>query len=456
MRKSKKVVALLLSFVMCMGAILSGCGQGQEKNSSENENTEDTKKEETDTKKEEADAPKSDVTLEIAVGWTAEPLAGFEAMLDKYTAETGVKFEVVAPGEDYENQMKIRMASNDLPDLWITHGWSIMRYSEYLTDLSGESWAGDVSEAAKGIVQTEDGAMYVLPISIALSAMCYNQDALEKAGVDWKTIKTMDDLDVACEKLVAAGVSPFLVGGKDNGNIGAQLNALLFQNFANPTSPTHDALTSFQDGSLDVAATWDPVIDTILEWRDKGYFNEDYMTLASADSQKLLGEGAGAFYIRNTQMITQALSYVPDANLGLMPMPALEPGGQLSVTVSEGQSCFGIWKDTEYMEEAKALLNWMAQPEIATQFLEFDGAVAGLKSTPDNSLIKQCYDEIIEAYGAENVYFGPTFDTRNLPSGMWSVLCEAAGMLLNDSDRADIYEYLQENYDILYAEGNAK
>ena len=37
--------------------------------------------------------------------------------------------------------MKTKMAANDLPDLWTTHGWSVNRYSEYLRPLNDREWA---------------------------------------------------------------------------------------------------------------------------------------------------------------------------------------------------------------------------------------------------------------------------------------------------------------------------
>lgn len=105
--------------------------------------------EESEKQNEMEETAKSDVTLELAVTWTDEVLAKFREVADEYTAETGVKFDIVAPGQEYESQLKVRMANNDLPDMWMTHGWSVIRYSEYMMDLSGENWASDVSDAAK-------------------------------------------------------------------------------------------------------------------------------------------------------------------------------------------------------------------------------------------------------------------------------------------------------------------
>src|SRR5690242_6507395 len=38
------------------------------------------------------------------------------------------------PGSEYENILKVKMAANDLPDVFDTHGWAVIRYGKYLAD----------------------------------------------------------------------------------------------------------------------------------------------------------------------------------------------------------------------------------------------------------------------------------------------------------------------------------
>lgn len=429
MRNGKKITAILVTLAMCLTSVIPTFASS-------------------DTPK------KSDATLEIAVTWTDENLASFQAVLDQYTEETGVQFDVTAPGEDYETQLKVRMGSNDMPDLWITHGWSVLRYKEYLTNLSNESWSDKVSDAAKGIVADDDGSIYVLPISIALSGICFNKDVLEKAGVDWTKMANMNEFEAACTKIRDAGFSPIIMGGKDNGNLGSLLNALLFINFANPDSPNHDVLNSLLDGTANITETWSSLFDTFLKWRDENFFNQDYMTMDTVGGHKMLGGGTGAFFVKNTQQIAAALSYYPEANLGLTPYPSLEENGRMSMAVTEG-TCFGIWKDTKYMDEAKAFLEWLAKPEIASQFFAFDGATAGLTDTPDDSLVGKLYQEVLDAYGEENIYFDNIFDRKYLPNGMWNSLSEGSAMLVNDTEKEEVGNYIQSSYDTCYEEVHA-
>ncbi len=452
--KRKKWIALFLSFIMCFSMMLSACGQSQE-TTAESGATEAVSAEGTSTSENEDEAnaentPQSDVTLELAVTWTDEVLAMFQEVVDEYTAETGVQFDIVAPGQEYESQLKVRMANNDLPDMWMTHGWSVIRYSEYLMDLSNESWASDVSDAARGVIEDENGSIYVLPVSIVLSSICFNKDVLEQSGVDWTQINTMDDFEAACEKIRDAGFAPVIISGMDTGSAGSVLNPLLFMQFATPTSPAHDQLQAHLDGTVDIAQQWAPCFQRMLDWRDNNFYNADYLTQDQPSGHKMLGAGTGAFYFRNTANIASALSYYPDANLGLLPFPSLTEDGGASMCISEGTT-LGIWKDTEYAEECKAFLNWLAQPDVASRFFEFDGGTAGLNSTPDDSLIATLHDEVIEAYG-EDIYYDNIFDRKYLPNGVWNSMCEATAMLLNDTPVEEVGEYMQEGFTTCYEE----
>ena len=58
--------------------------------------------------------------------------------------------------------MKTRMASQDLPDVFETHGWSVARYSEYLMPLNEESWASRIDEAILPVISDKNDNIYVL------------------------------------------------------------------------------------------------------------------------------------------------------------------------------------------------------------------------------------------------------------------------------------------------------
>ena len=52
-------------------------------------------------------ASADDVTLEVETTWTGEQLDALQSIMDDFTEESGIGVELIAPGEDYENVMKL-------------------------------------------------------------------------------------------------------------------------------------------------------------------------------------------------------------------------------------------------------------------------------------------------------------------------------------------------------------
>ena len=436
----KKLIALLLATLMCL-SLFTGCGSNAPAPAPEADSE---------------GAPASDVTLEIQVAWADESANKFQAIMDDFTAETGIKTDIIWTGRDQEQetQLKIKMASNDLPDVWWTHGWAVMRYKDFLMDLSNEPWVSDVSDAAMGVISDDDG-VWALPVSISLSCIIYNQDVLDAAGVQWDSLLTWAKFEEACEKIKEAGYAPLIVGGKDSGNVGGLVNSLSLGIYGPEDSPEHHYLAQFIDGTVDVAEAFSPVLDKMVKWNELGYYNADILTLDTVGMQQGIGAGTAAFCSRQSNHMGAALTYYPDAPLSLIPYPAMEEGGKLSCAVGEG-TCFGAWKDTKHPAEVKQLLEWMSRPENAARFLEFDGNTAGMKSTPDSSVCFQAYQKMLDAFGAENIYFDNMFDRQYLPSGMWNVISEGGCMLLDGTPKAEVGSYMDSNFHVLYEEAHSK
>lgn len=124
----------------------------------------------------------------------------FQEIINDFMAETGVQVDLITPGSEGEAQLKTMMASNSLPDVWMTHGWSLLRYSEYLKVVNDQPWFDTIDkDSLAGVMADENGNFYALGMSMSISGLIYNKDALDKAGVDPNSIRTWDDFDAACE-----------------------------------------------------------------------------------------------------------------------------------------------------------------------------------------------------------------------------------------------------------------
>ena len=388
------------------------------------------------------------ITLEVAVTYTGEQAAVFEQVAADFEAEYNCKVNLDEYGDDYENTMKTRMAANDLPDVWQTHGWSLLRYQEYLMDLSDQDWISDYDASALGVIQDTDGSTYVLMISELINGTLVDLDVCDAAGVDPYSIKTWDDFTAACAKVKEAGYTP----------VASTVNAGLLANLAGTWVSYEGELAEDSEAMLN--GTWDwssfkPLLETYANWIGSGYFFEDAETLSDSDFVERFASDKAAFCIGNDPVVFVNCRILnPDGNFALLPHFASQTGGVEFIGIGEGDT-FGIWKDTDNEEAAKIFLDYLAQADVALTINNSTGMISCLQSSMalDDSYGLSVFETMKEKCADDTIFYENLWDRQYMPSGMWPIFANAASMLFADYSEDGIQsalDYLSENYVDLY------
>lgn len=421
--KYKKILAFALTAAMA-ASMFAGCSQRPEEAQTEDAETDSAEQSEEETEEEDDGeaAASTGITLEFQHNMTGVITDTIEEVCKDFTKETGIEVEVSAPGT-YGEMIKARMASNDMPDLFSTHGWSTSLYVEYLEPINDQPFADQIVDSIRSMITDEDGNMYILPADVDLSGMTFNKTVLDEAGVNVEDIVTWADFEEACEKVKAIGKTPIHVGGKDNWTIGTMLDLIA------PTFLTNNEETSEGDALLDGSFDWDkwePIAQMVSEWYEKGYFNVDCLTADYITSCKALAQDQAAFTFYTGKAVAEAQQTNPDADLGFMPIPAVDEDN-VPCLIGGEDLAIGVWKDSPYKEEALQLLNYMAQPEVCAKLAKACGMPAGLEGVDSETGILQPY---YEKYMSENVFTIPYFDRVYLPSGLYDVMCTTGTSIL--------------------------
>lgn len=456
----RKILAVMLATGMVMS--LGACGSSD----SEAE-TSDTAKEETadasESDSEATDAGKQfegvkiEVDIEDSIQGDANTLEYFNKEVEAFCEETGAEVEVVQNGSDHENIMKTRMASQDMPDMWVTHGWSTLRYNDFCEDLSGEEWISRVDDAVKAVITDKDGKVCTAPLTQWVYGVIYNADVLEENNIDPYAIKTWDDMKEACEKLEDNGITPLLLAGKNGGSLPGLMEQL--NSFYTIDKAPYLNREALQDGSFDWTKNTQ-FLDLYAELYDNGWFNDDIFTADTTTAQKYLGTGEYGFIPWGSPAtLTTIKTYSPDVNFGIIPVPAVEEGGNAAYTVGEG-TCLAVSNTSKNKDCCKAFLKYLLDKDNLTKYCIVNGGMPGLSDIePENSESLKLYQASVEAAG-ENITYSNFFDREYLPSGMWNVMQETMAKLYNGEvgtaqDRVkEAAEYFQENYVTLF-EANA-
>jgi raffinose/stachyose/melibiose transport system substrate-binding protein len=354
-----------------------------------------------------------------------------------------VKLNLIPASTTYEKDMKVRLASGNVPDIWWTHGWSRDRYSKFLMPLQNEAWAKNFNPALAAAMKDKEGAFYALPVDTNIAGIIYNKDVLAAAGVKAEEIKTWDDFGKAAQAVKAQGINPISVSGKANGPAG---------NLADWIAPG-----AFSDGELAqlsagtfVADKYKTVLDLVAQWRDQGFFNPDYASAATTDMDQALAQGKAAFIFSQNNRANNALQYNPKANLGYMPVPSATGGN--SYLIGGEYNAYGISKTSQHADGAKKFLAYLAQPENETKLAKSAGSAPGLTdATSDMGALQPSYDQWMTQNKTALV---PYFDRVYLPNGMWNTMVTTTDSVITKQSSVEgAVGQVQNDFKSLYGQG---
>lgn len=384
-----------------------------------------------------------ELTLFFNGGVDTQRYTEMTRLVDEFEKENGISINLTAEGTAYEDQMKVKLASGDIPDLFSTHGWSLLRYSQFLEPLTDQPWAADVNPALDSAMRDENGDIYAFPGLFDVAGITYSQDALDKAGIDPAAITTWDAFDAAAAKLKAASVTPIVSSGKSQGASG------LIADFLAADSFTDAELTDMEDGTF-VTRAYSSVLDRAASWEENGWFNADYTSASLDDMARALADGTAGFALYQNNILTSAETYNPDAKLGFIPLPATL-GDAPYLVGGEGIDSFGVSKSSTHKEDALAFLDFLAEPDNAAAIAEANGGAAGLTGIDvDFGTLTSSFDAYVTS-GTTSVK--PYFDRLYLPNGSWnSMVATADSVISGQSDVTAAVTQMQSQYDTLYGQ----
>ena len=363
-----------------------------------------------------AQGPAGQVTLSVMTNRVGEQAKLLEDIARKFEQENpDIKVDFSAPGKDYESLMKIKMAANDMPDVFSTHGWAKIRYGEFLADLRDEAWASQIDKAIKPVVTDESGKVYVLPMDQDKGGPVFNADILEQYNIE--VPMTWDALLAACETIKTESQGEVVcihMGGADSWPVGQY-----YDFFSTPLaiSPAANDAQALLDGTYDWSK-YAILSQNFLELQEKGYLNKDVLTAKYSDSASAFAEGKAAFGFYGAFLCEEALKVNPDLNCGLMPIPSIAAGDEPTLVGGE-MTTWGVWKDSKNMEAARKLVAYYARPENVAAVADSNKLPAGLSGVQiDAGYLTSYYTQ----YADLRVF--PYFDRVYLPNGMWDVLCK--------------------------------
>lgn len=419
-------------------ALLSGCQKNPETDTTSKEASVENVDEKASSVSENSELKGE---IEILTNANETTFNAVNSIFEKFMEENpGVTITYATQESDYEQLMKARMASNDLPDIFATHGWSVARYSEYLRPLNDQPWFDTIQPSFLSIIENDEKEVFVLPINQDQGGLFYNKGLLEELNAE--VPQSWNDLLAVCAQGKEKGYEGVFLAGKDSRQP-ANLLDIAATTFL-LSREDRDFITPLTDGTFNWQEDWAPVSQLLMDLKNNGYLNVDCATCDPVDLNGRLAENKTLFVIGSSQdMIEQIKAINPEAEFAMAPIPALD--GQKPAFCGGEREAYGIWKDTENEEVCLAILKYLAQPENIKIVCEASGKLPAIKDVDvDLGTVADDYSKYADVpmYGfLDRVY---------LPNGMWSTLKTiGSAMIAGEMTVEESAKIMEDDYNTL-------
>ncbi len=351
-----------LSVLLCAGMaamMLAGCGG---KAPAENTAAKTTEQNTADEAK--APAPgKDSVTITVGLKASHVEISNIENFKKGWEEQTGNVVDIQAIDDDqFDSLLQTKMSTSGMWDIFIgdtgTQAASY-QHEKNLVDLSAESWVANLTDAGKQFVTHSDGKIYCFPNGGVNSfGIVYNKEVFENNGIE--VPKTVEEFNAACDKLLAAGITPLYVSMADAWTVNQIMNA----EWPNILAKNPDALEKLNTNQ----ARWDDYPEfnemfvRLADWVDRGYINSDMATATYEMGQKAIAGGTAAMMYMGDWADPEYVKTEPAGagKIGMFAAPTVDGDSYLAIA---GPGGYYISNQSENVDAAKDFINFMSSEE---------------------------------------------------------------------------------------------
>lgn len=374
MRMKKNSLWIAFIMVFALTAILTGCNGSKDTSSGTNAGINEGASNASDSNaagKDTANKLSGKVTfLTNRTDMIGKEYDDYIKRFNEKYPDITIEFE--ASQTDYNQQIKVRMASGELPDLMFIPDIPNSDLPKYFAPLDDLELSAEVTFKD---FKSYDGKLYGITTGNSTSGIVYNKKAFADAGIT-ELPKTWDEFLAACEKLKQNGVIPLSSNFKDKwplGNWVYDLPRVIENNKNFPNERLNMEAPFSMDNGYGKAMT---LLRTLAE---KGYLEKDINSTNWEQSKKDVANGKMGMYFLGNWVINQVIGVGAESdNIGFFPLP-FDNSGEIRAGLNP-DFFYAVSKDSKNLEAAKAFLTWMLEDSGYEDFAGFISPLEGRES----------------------------------------------------------------------------
>ena len=281
-------------------------------------------------------------------------LDGFNASQDEYEAT-----HVYVPFSDYEKQLTLGIASGELPDLVILDGCSMASFIQL--GLFGDISDADINwdEYIEGPLESTmmDGKHYGIPFATNCTALYYNKDMFDAAGIDYPDENTTwDEFHEMAKALTKDGVYGF-------GNAATNTDEGTFQ-CLQWIYTAGGSYTDIEDGV--------DAYKLMQEMIEDGSWTKECVNWTQSDVNNNFMAGNLAMQQNGPWQIPGIETNAPDLNYGVTVLPKKDADSEQATSILGGENMGVVNKDDT--SGAEAFLKYYDQTDVMVDAMKQYGS----------------------------------------------------------------------------------
>ena len=317
--KLRKFAAMTMAVAM-LGGTLAGCGGAA--SSTASSSADSTPAESTSTA-ESTETSGEKVNIKLFTG-KIETIDVMNEIIDEFNASQDHIVVEQEYQKDASNVIKIKFASNEVPDIMTTYEQGFVDEGKYMdiSDLN-EFWDRMSPDMKAACTDVSSGNVYRICTNMTMAGFFYNKDILSEAGytefpTEWADFETM--LETIKEK--EPDVTPWFIFGSEAWHLG-HLIEFLPHGYIKSTLGAVDAKKAFlanDQDKLQFAAADGPMAvfgEDLVDLQNKGLINADVLTATNDNCVQDFANGKAAMFSKRTIKPYIAVSRVDTASEAL-------------------------------------------------------------------------------------------------------------------------------------------
>lgn len=278
----------------------------------------------------------------------------FNASQDEYEAS-----HVYVPFADYEKQLTLGIASGELPDLVILDGCGMASFIQL--GLFGDISDADINwdEYMEGPMESTmlDGKHYGIPFATNCTALFYNKDLFDAAGIDYPDENTTwDEFHEMAKALTKDGVSGF-------GNAATNTDEGTFQ-CLQWLYTAGGSYTDIEDGV--------DAYKLMQEMIEDGSWIKECVNWTQSDVNNNFMAGNLAMQQNGPWQIPGIEANAPDLNYGVTVLPKKDADSEQATSILGGENMGVVNKDDT--SGAEAFLKYYDQTDVMVDAMKQYGS----------------------------------------------------------------------------------